>query len=153
MREIKCRGLNVKGLWEYGYVVREQFRGYDETLYPECNNGEFLTYEKVDGDVLGADSAIISYGYKIYRDGQQSSVWVRRDTIGQHTTHKDKNGEEIYEGDIIRGLHDFGPGGFSERIRTIEWKGDGYMMNYWKDFEVIGNIYEDPELAGTNVSS
>jgi len=66
--------------------------------------------------------------------------------IMQFTGLHDKNGKEIYEGDIIEGLHDFGPGGWDKRLGKIEWKGDGYWMHYWKDYEVIGNIYENPEL-------
>jgi len=71
--------------------------------------------------------------------------------IMQYTGLKDKNGKEIFEGDIIEGMHNFGPGGFSKRRGIVEWKGDGYSMNYWEDFEVIGNIYENPELVSEQV--
>ena len=142
MRPIEFRGLNAKGQWEYGYVVREQFCGYDRDHYPECHNDEFLIYKKVGDD-------IISCGYKIHRDGHQSSVWVKRSTVGQYIGLKDKNGKKTWEGDIIRGLHDFGPGGYHEKAGIIEWKEDGYQMRYWQDYEVIGNKWENPGLIET----
>jgi len=65
----------------------------------------------------------------------------------QYIGLKDRNSKEIYEGDIIRGLHDFGPGGFHEKIGVIQWFDEGsYRMEYWEQPEVIGNIYENPEL-------
>ena len=65
--------------------------------------------------------------------------------ITQFTGLKDKNGKEIYEGDLIKAdWHweepvevELGPFWFHE---MIEYGLDG------KNFEVIGNIYENPEL-------
>ncbi|MEC1900996.1 YopX family protein [Bacillus atrophaeus] len=93
----------------------------------------------------------------------------------QYTGLKDKNGREIYEGDIIHCVHWFFDGneieehftasvGFRDGSFTLEdidcryysdytgeengkgicWIGD---INYCEeDYEVIGNIYENPEL-------
>ena len=69
----------------------------------------------------------------------------------QYTGLHDKNGKEIYEGDIIEGMHDFGPGGLHKRQGEIKWRGDGYMIHYWEDFEVIGNIYDNPDLLGKKI--
>lgn len=79
-------------------------------------------------------------------------------TVGQYTGLKDRNGREIYEGDILL---------FAEELKSIvefrhgmfgyEFCGNfiGYGGNYHFDFnpsdkdsnhEVIGNIYDNPEL-------
>jgi len=69
------------------------------------------------------------------------------ETWEQSTGHTDKNGKTIFEGDIIRGMHDFGPAGFAERIMTVYFNQieGGYGWNYWdmKTVEIIGTINDN----------
>ena len=67
--------------------------------------------------------------------------------IMQYTGLKDKNGREIYEGDICRLWY---PDGY--KLGVVEFKNGCFYWNsnsvgFWnEELEVIGNIYENPEL-------
>lgn len=88
-----------------------------------------------------------------------SGIEIDHDTICQYTGLTDKNGNKIWENDIVRKVDVNALGYHRERICTVSfdrfgyWKvmttlGDGYWIGNFDEeqLEVIGNKFDNPEL-------
>ncbi len=107
------------------------------------------------------------------RDVQDRKIQFTSDcVIRQFTGFKAENGEEIYDGDVLKGTHWFA-GNQYVRISSVSWgeyydaedsEHIGWIQKYVDDDyperqlcnelydgkEIIGNIYQNPELLKPN---
>ena len=137
MREIKFRGKRVDtGEWVYGYYVK---------IYaPEKHL--ILVEPRITTDI---------YTDHCHEDyiSSQYFIEVIPESVGEFTGLLDKNGKEIYEGDIYLYLQ---PIIKNRKQAYIEHRivVEANIESWWKvncavsnnNCEVIGNIHENPEL-------
>ena len=129
MREILFRGKRTdNGEWIEGFYSAEEYNPY-----------------------IGK----IEYIPRIQIIGKCVSLGVIPETVGQYTGLTDKNGVRIFEGDIVERVSD----GERAVISWLKYSAcfglsfdgwccgfDDYDDNLPSDFEVIGNIHDNPEL-------
>lgn len=121
----------------------------------------------MDIDFAGKKVGVCNIPKRMFKDGRLHTIHsIERDwsevELMQSTDLKDKNGVEIYEGDIVKWSRlclDFRLENYEERSDNfvVEWDvyNTGFVLSdgeafLYKDIsaelEVIGNIYEDIEL-------
>ena len=125
MREILFRGKRVdNGEWVYGSFIPDLM---------EIHYG--------DKDL---DGFIKPFGKT---KEERVMVEVERNTVGQYTGLKDKNGTRIFEGDIVTCDYFCGVVNFYEGTWCVTEE-DNYHDYLYDviDLKIIGNICDNPEL-------
>ena len=121
MREILFRGKRTdNGEWVKGYLYITHIGAHEIGSYDAEINIERFTFDVIP------------------------------ETVGQYTGLTDKNGKRIFEGDIVRYEDDIGYVIYNgDDARFLVDSPNMYIsMDYSNEFEVIGNIHDNPELLG-----
>lgn len=107
--------------------------------------------EMVQVDALVFDEQIIKATYK---NGNVVKEELKNYVLMQSTGMTDKNGKEIFEGDIIDSTDGFLTGVIEFRIglgmfvsELVEYDSFERLSNVASSRKIIGNIWEHPELA------
>ena len=121
MKDIKFRGKQIdSGEWAYGLPSYDTFGKITEIEIWE-DCGETMEFYSIDPS-----------------------------TVGQYTGLQDKDGREVYEGDIVQNIYG--------DIFTVEYYGEhwyGYVLTAsdgcvdhlyeYDEYEIIGNVHDNPK--------
>lgn len=133
MREILFRGKRTNdGKWVYGHLIESDTYTHQIFIVTEANwESSDKSFDFLDTDVYE----------------------VLPETVGQYTGLTDKNGNKIFEGDILKASY------FDWKY-VVEWDEDngrflGFTIESERKIayvrrkpksEIIGNIHDNPEL-------
>lgn len=151
-REILFRGKRVdNGEWVYG-------RGLQQ-----CK-------DELGNEIVAIFTDIVKSEKYIKKEGRYTLYYVpvKAETLGQYTGLKDKKGDKIFEGDIVKGVSHksdsciselipfdvIGVVGYHKEYQTLEVRTRQVSLHIEVAIkgEVIGNIRDNPELmkGGSN---
>ena len=104
-----------------------------------------IKFRAWDGEKMLSPDYIDRKGVAYWRE---NSIPERSEKIMQYTGLKDKNGAEIYEGDVI--IKTATENSYVSAPFVVQWLEKQAGFNVAKGdhhyYEIIGNIYENPEL-------
>lgn len=139
MREIIFRGKEKHtAKWVYGvfackdetaYAFAEDYKRYTVTVYKR--------YYIVEDEL--ADWGLLN---------RLACYEVTLETIGQYTGMTDKNGDMIFEGDVVRLPAIYGSGYATVEFCGTAFKavGESFAYRISGNMEIVGNIHDNPEL-------
>lgn len=161
-RIIKFRGKRIdNGEWVYGSLL----------IATKCNKGHYYICPETNVVSVNMDDET----GKIIDAGLNFGCWYEVDpsTVGQFTGLPDKNGKEIYEGNVVarravtvweefvdkdgkkwskstnRKKEEIGLIKYSDKTAEFESGNCAVWLGRYDDIEVIGNIHDNPELLNS----